>query len=311
MLAVVGIPFLVLIATTFWDRFYLEETDICNHKNVNVHCFPKAIPPLTNEDLGISILDNRIDNCDKWNNNNVTFICFEVVNDFGRALADVGGLFTVFKVATKLAATIINSLAGILVNFMRKDANGGQTDNQNRGTTNGNCYHIKRFFHCIMRFFCKKTHYRTQSTCANRISTCIRTCIQKISCRCSICPKGSYVKFGRQMIALALTIIEMAVAVIIICFYVKHPESIGSISHHNTLGYKIFHYLNRPLIIFGMVTTSLFLPLEDYYVVEQTAAEAGRKGYALDLHRCSQIFKQSIKNHRWSQNFTQWINKNT
>ena len=110
VLAAVTVPFLIAIVTTFWDRFSLEETYVCT-EDPQIHCFPLAIPPTTDEDLNISHSTPKISDCSKWVTSdisaNVTFRCFKCVNNVQDAFAALGGLLSIFKIAIKIGFAIL------------------------------------------------------------------------------------------------------------------------------------------------------------------------------------------------------------
>ena len=213
VLAAVTVPFLIAIVTTFWDRFSLEETYVCT-EDPQIHCFPLAIPPTTDEALNISRDSTpKISDCSKWVTSDisakVTFRCFKCVNNLHDAFAALGGLMSIFKVAIKMG------FASLL--FITKC-----------------CTHCK----------CSKC------------------------CKCCRCPPHDkarfYFKWIRICFALILALFEVGLGFTIGASYARHWLSYGTLTDHKSIIYKVFEILNEPLVVLGIVTTSLLLPLENY-----------------------------------------------
>lgn len=296
MLALMALPFIILLATTFWDRLLFKESTNCDHKNENVFCFPQAKPPYTNKDLGISVYDQKIYDCDKWNDSSrITFICFETVIDFGGALAAVGGLITVFKVTTRLGATIMISVAEFLLNCTRNgNPHGQRTYKEN----------IKLCCRCVAQFYKTKTD-ETSDSCQD-CSSCPNGCIDCrgiisaccCECRCTRCSsEPNWIKICRQLLAILLTILELGIAIGIIHSYAEHQLSTGSLAHTESLIYKVFDHLNTPLLIVAVVATSLFLPLEDYVQEEHSNKTGELRSYSQQARNIFIKFLKACYDH--------------
>ena len=217
MLSVVAVPFIITIATTFWDRFLLKQTISCT-EDPDVYCFPLAIPPTTNSDLNITSGTTRITDCSKWMTSdismNVTFRCFECVNNLEDAFAALGGLITIFKLAIKLGITA-----------------------------------LIQFTQCIVKML---------------MCCCIDTSESAIN----------KFKYTRITLGLILAAVEIVLAFVLGISYAQHRLSHGSLIDHESTIYIVFDHINEPLVLFGIVTTSLLLPLEEYIDVGE------RKGYS-------------------------------
>ena len=212
ILALLAVPFIIAIATTFWDRFLLEQTISCS-EDPDVHCFPLAIHPATNSDLNISSNTARITDCSIWItgniSKNVTFRCFKCVNRFKDAIGAVGGLITIFNLSIKLVIALFLFI-----------------------TT-----------HSIKLLMCFK---------------CINLCTPN-------CAKAAF-KCIRVFLGLTLAAVESLVASYLGYFYIAHKFSSSSLTDHKSIVYNIIDNINEPLGLFGIVTTSLLLPLEEYNI---------------------------------------------
>lgn len=118
ILAMIVVPFIITVATTFWDRYWLRESYSCT-EDPGIYCFPQAIPPTTNSDLNISYDTPKIKDCSVWMtdtiSSNVTFRCYQCVHDSEGAFAALGGLVTVFKFITKGGISLLIILTGKLI----------------------------------------------------------------------------------------------------------------------------------------------------------------------------------------------------
>ena len=260
VLAIVAVPFIILIATTFWDRFWFNETYSCIDNSDHIYCFPQANSPYTNEDFNITRHDSKIDNCKKWNDS-VRFICFEIVKNYGEALGDVGGLYTVFKVTTKVGATVIISVAGILCSTKQN------------GDNNSTRTNIKRCLRCIFQF----------GRASDNNYSLFTEHLPEYHC-CSKRGEKSYSKIIRQLFAISLSMGEIVFALAIVIQYARHQPSL---THHDSLLFTVYKSLNIPLMIFGIVSTSLLLPLEKF------TDKKNNKKYAYNCHKLCSKFKDA------------------
>ena len=89
-------------------------------------------------------------------------------------------------------------------------------------------------------------------------------------CRCGK-PKLVF-KCLRITLAIILAIVEFIIGVTIGAAYAQHRLSNGTLTDHKSTAYKLFEHLNEPLVVVGIVTTSLLLPLEEFAIV-------GGRGY--------------------------------
>jgi hypothetical protein len=218
VLAAVTVPFLIAIVTTFWDRYALEETYSCS-EDPQIHCFPLAILPTTNDDLNITHFTPKISDCSKWITSdisaNVTFRCFKCVNNLQDASAALGGLLSIFKVAIKIG------FAALL-------------------------FITKQLIKLLIR-------------CSSKCSKCFK-CIPD--------PDNCF-KCIRICFALVLAICEVCIGIGIGVSYAQHWLSYGTLTDHKSPQYKVFENFNEPLVVLGIVTTSLLLPLENYVPVQR------------------------------------------
>ena len=207
ILAAVLVPFIVTIITTFWDRYTLKQTISCS-EDCEVYCFPLAIAPTTNRDLNISTDTPRINDCSIWMTSeisqNVTFRCFQCVNDFEGAVAALGALATIFKLTIRAGFSLLIVITDKIMNC---------------------CKNSK-----------KNSHERSKC-----------------------CYKGF-----RICLAMMVALVEVVCAFVLGSTYAKHQLTYGSFNDHTSNLYKIFSHFNIPLVVFGIATTSLLIPLEDY-----------------------------------------------
>ena len=211
VLAAVTVPFLVAIVTTFWDRYSLEETYSCT-EDPEIHCFPLAIPPTTNDALNITHPIPKISDCSKWITSdisaNVTFRCFKCVNNLQDAFAALGGLLSIFKVAIKIGFAVLLGVTTGLINLL-------------------------------------------------------------ICCKCPPDKARPCFRWIRICFALLLAAFEVGFGLTIGTAYAQHWLTYGTLTDHKSKEYKVFELLNEPLVVLGIVTTSLLLPLENYVPVEK------------------------------------------
>ena len=213
VLAAVIIPFLVAIVTTFWDRYSLEETYSCT-EDPEIYCFPLAIAPTTNDELNISHHSPKVNDCSIWTTSgisaNVTFRCFKCANNLQDALAALGGLLSIFKIAIKMGFFVLLFITAKFIKLM-------------------------------------------------------------VYCRCSPQNVRLYFKRIRIFFVLLLTGLEASFGLAIGVAYARHRLTYGTLTDHNSSAYKLFEHLNEPLVVIGIIITSLLLPLENYLPVQEKA----------------------------------------
>ena len=93
-------------------------------------------------------------------------------------------------------------------------------------------------------------------------------------CRCIKSRDSSKAVFKclRIILAVILAIIEFFIGITIGAAYAQHRLTNGTLTDHKSTGYTIFEHLNEPLVVVGIVTTSLLLPLEEFAII-------GGRGY--------------------------------
>ena len=93
-----------------------------------------------------------------------------------------------------------------------------------------------------------------------------------ICCKCTCCPPEkarfhfTWIRIG---FAVILAVIEVIIGFIIGSAYALHLLTNGTLTDHDKIEYKIFEHLNEPLVVLGIVTTSLLLPLEKYVPIQK------------------------------------------
>ena len=209
---------MLLLLQHFGIDFHLKNHNYGCTEDPDIHCFPLAIPPTTNLDLNISRnATPEITNCSMWTTGDispyVTFRCFKCVNDLQIALAALGGLLSIFKIAIKL-------VFALLLFITRKSI--------------------------------IKNEQQFPSEKRKKCFKCLRICI-----------------------ALLLAAAESSFGIVIGVAYAKHWLSIGTLADHKSTLYKVFEILNEPLVVIGVVTTALLLPLENYATI------SGEQGYEI------------------------------
>ena len=70
----------------------------------------------------------------------------------------------------------------------------------------------------------------------------------------------------RIFLGLMLAVVEISFTFCLGHFYTAHKFSFSSLTDHKGTAYSIIDNINEPLVLFGIVTTSLLLPLEEYNI---------------------------------------------
>ena len=76
-------------------------------------------------------------------------------------------------------------------------------------------------------------------------------------------------KWIRICFAVILALCEVVIGCAIGTSYAQHWLSYGTLTDHQSIQYKVFEILNEPLVVLGIVTTSLLLPLENYVPIQK------------------------------------------
>ena len=243
ILATVSITFLLTAFTTFWDRFWLTMSEGLCTTDQDIYCYPVSTDKAT-----IVHADTWITNCSEWttlsDEMKVTFECFQFKYAFSDALAAVGGLITIFTVATKLGAKTLMSFAMWLF------------DEE----------HQRNYcFDCCCT--CTYDSFKQLRCCRN--SCCFECCLHH--CMEKYCPrKWRY----RVILAISLALTEVALALAVAVIY---AVDLFGMNAFNNLGdgkqevLIIFKNWNKFMLPLGVLSTSLFLEIE-YYAKNQVSA---------------------------------------
>ena len=108
ILATIIICFILLIMIIAYSTFLLDVTNTCS-ENYNIHCFPILISEDNpdNPNITQSDMEQRITNCDDWDNSTVSFLCYRYAYNTKDALAVAGGLLAVFIVTMNTTISIL------------------------------------------------------------------------------------------------------------------------------------------------------------------------------------------------------------
>ena len=268
IMAMVTLTFLLVIFSTFWDRFWLTERTIetCIDKQ-GVFCYPLMMPfnSGTNFDT-----NHWITNCSEWvNHNNVMFRCFQFTFNFGTTAVSIGGLITSFKVTTKLGAKLLICLTQSVLNMQHKKCCKCDCCSTLCSACCFCCC-CKATWHCTS---CNEhcSEWQSQRVTYKSKMQHIRVCEN-----CKKCEKGNrYCCYFnriifRDIVALVFTVLDITVCVVIAGVYFYHiarHDQGRVLENFPKWVYVAFENFNKVILPLGIVTTSLFLPLEDYAIV--------------------------------------------
>lgn len=226
-LAVVSLSLALMLFTTFWDRFWLKVSDECI-LDPTTHCYPIQVPSESTVNLNIST-HSKITNCSKW-----------------EALKNKGLIeFRCFQVVYDLSVAL-EATGGLITIFGISAMIGAKA--------------LIFLTECLLNENCK--------CCKNTWN-----CIIKYCCFCQ-CIMQQYTKeqlwIIRVIVATLLSAADLSAGSFAAAVYIGDLFEINVL--HNVFkgntdaATNVFHNLNKLILPLGILSTTLFLPFENYIV---------------------------------------------
>lgn len=251
-LALLIMVFGLLAAITAWDAYFLDESYVCSEKP-DISCFPLPLDDDATTDLNLTAAqEHRITDCAYWNSENVssrvTFVCFQWVYDSKGVISNTGGLLALFLVTMR----IVSSGTLTFLNWAIKK-----------------CTHLK--------------NEKKDASCCNKVLKVLCLKLPNLvvgKCLCKVC-KSKYEKpmlhysdaihqfmFLRRVTLIVCMLLEFSLASSVFI------SAVNVIQGKNTRIYDfIYNYGNQLLLIFGIFSSLLLLPLEEYAMSGENCEE--------------------------------------
>ena len=231
ILAMVSLTLALALFTTFWDRFWLKEITECT-LDPTIYCYPLAVPPESNAKLNIST-ENKILNCSKW----------EDLNSQRKIT------FCCFQVVYDLSEAL-GTTGGIVTIFGVSTKLGTKVLlHLTKCLLNENCEHCK-FTWCQIVKYCCYCHCRKQ------------------------CHRKNQLWIFRVIVATFLSLTELSVSFFIVAVYIGdlyEVDVLHKVFHsHRDVAANIFKNANKFVLPLGILSTTLFIPFENYATVRFT-----------------------------------------
>ena len=260
ILAMVTLTFLLVIFTSFWDRFWIDESNNCVI-DPETYCYPIPIHPESRASLNIPESANRrIDNCSMWQDLNtagkITFRCFKFAYNLGDALGAVGGLTTIFTVTTRLITRMMITLAKCIKDQQSNVNKSIDTkcDGDSSKSDDGRTKCCRCCSQCLV-LCCLCNCYKKQNQETGSMSHPIDS--------------SQYPTYNtwilRVILSVLLLLMDTSASIIISFFY--FVDIIFGYQNHvfsNMIFRNVFKNLNKLVLPFGVISTILLLPFERY-----------------------------------------------